>query len=149
MTKEEAKAAFGKRVESKVRLEKRFETGHYHKQWSPVETPIKGVLAGVRDYRNGHVLDADFLRCFIMEDCFLVALIVPNWRRNPIPVPLEKCELELNVVLNGIKISNKDKCCCNCRGDDCSDKHYNHQDQKFRCSDWIDRYKIMGVMNDG
>ena len=94
MTREEAKAAFGKRVRSEVRLEKRFKAGHHDRQWVPVETPIKGILTGVRDYRNGHTISADFgERKFIIESTFDVCLIVLNWRQNPIPVPLEDCEL--------------------------------------------------------
>ena len=36
------------------------------------------------------------------------------------------------------------KCCCNCIGADCSDRSYNHEDSKFRCSDWEERenYRI-------
>lgn len=40
------------------------------------------------------------------------------------------------LALHKEKNREETKCCCNCTGEDCSDKHYNHEHSKFRCSDW-------------
>ncbi len=90
MTKQEAKENFGKIVESPIRFEKRFESGHDSRQWVPIKKPITGVLIGVRTHLNGNTDYGDGCH-FTMIDHFQVALIVPGWRNKPVPVPLEDC----------------------------------------------------------
>lgn len=89
MTKKEAKKAFGKRVKSPVRFEKRFVNGDDDRQWVIKKNPVVGVLIGTRTYKNGNT-DYGEGCCFTMTSCFEVGLIVTGWRNKPIPVPLKE-----------------------------------------------------------
>lgn len=91
MTKQEAKENFGRMVQSGVRL-KRGIASNFDKEWRRHEDPVKGLLIGTRTYVNGYV-EYNNYRYFVPKEYFNVALIVPSWRSNPVPVPLEECEL--------------------------------------------------------
>lgn len=93
MTKEEAKTGWGKTVKSSVRFEKRFKRGHEGKLWMLEKKPVEGILVGGRTYQNGTTDYSGDCWCFTMTDCFEVALIVPGWRKKPVPVPLKECFL--------------------------------------------------------
>lgn len=93
MTKEQVKENFGKRVESRARFEKKFARAD-NKEWKYILKPVRGILIGTRTYKDAKSTGYPFFKeIFIAKKIFEVALIVPDWRRNPVPVPLEDCKL--------------------------------------------------------
>lgn len=95
MTKQEAKEAFGKRAESKVRMERRYVSGTIHdsNRWVSVPNPVRGVFIGVRAYWDGQYIVESGIQYFKQTEIVTVALIVPGWRNKPVPVPLGECEV--------------------------------------------------------
>ena len=93
MTKQEAKDAFGKMVRSESRLIRR-HLGDGNLVWSREKIQTKGLLVGTRTLINGkRYFDSTYGWEFYPKEYISIALIVPNWRQNPVPVPLEDCEL--------------------------------------------------------
>lgn len=95
MTKKEAKQSFGKMVSSDVRLKKinHFSMEQSLNTWEAVDEPIEGLMTGTRTYKDGTCGYPFYRETYIIKKCHEVALIVTDWRKNPVPVPLESCQL--------------------------------------------------------
>lgn len=91
MTKKEAKQNFGRKVRSEVWLERVKLTRTA--EWLSRYSVVKGILIGVRTYSNGIIYKDDYGISYTPSEKLTIALIVPSWRSNPVPVPLDDCEL--------------------------------------------------------
>lgn len=106
MTSKQAKQNFGKIVKSPCRVRKILRTFtrklgqrgigdaiEFFNEWESFYKPVEGLLIGTRTYRSGNCGRPFYMQEYVVRSTLEVALIVTNFRRKPIPVPLEKCVL--------------------------------------------------------